>query len=139
MKVLGRLGALGQRLPQALRFVLVGGSAAAVHLLVVWLLVQGVQWPPLWANVLAFLVAFWVSYGGHALLTFAETSAPHRQALPRFFFVACCAFAVNEVLYLAALRWLHWHYLGSLLIVLLVVAVGTFVSSKFWAFAHRRA
>ena len=127
---------LVQQLPQALRFVLVGGSAAATHLLVVWALVQGAQWAPLWANGVAFLVAFWVSYGGHALLTFAGSGARHRQALPRFFVVACSAFAINELLYLAALRWLPWHYLLSLLAVLLAVAVGTFVSSKLWAFAR---
>jgi hypothetical protein len=50
--------------------------------------------------------------------------------------VACSAFAINELLYLAALRWLPWHYLLSLLAVLLAVAVGTFVSSKLWAFAR---
>ena len=125
-----------RQLPQALRFVLVGGSAASAHLLVVWMLVQGLQWPPLGANVVAFLLAFWVSYGGHALLTFAGSGAPHRQALPRFVVVACSAFVANELLYVAALRWLPWHYLASLLVVLLAVAVGTFVSSKFWAFAQ---
>ena len=124
------------RLPPGLRFIAVGASAAATHLLVVWTLVQGLHWPPLGANVAAFLLAFWVSYGGHFLLTFADTGAAHRQALPRFFVVACSAFVVNELLYLAALRWLDWHYLISLLAVLVIVAVGTFVSSKLWAFAQ---
>ena len=127
------------RLPPALRFVLVGGSAAATHLLIVWVLAQGAQWPPLGANVVAFLVAFWVSYGGHFLLTFADAGAAHRQALPRFFIVACSAFVVNELLYVVALRWLGWHYLISLLAVLVIVAVGTFVSSKLWAFARPAA
>ena len=124
------------RLPPGLRFIAVGASAAATHLLVVWTLVQGLHWPPLGANVAAFLLAFWVSYGGHFLLTFADAGAAHRQALPRFFIVACSAFVVNELLYLAALRWLDWHYLISLLAVLVIVAVGTFVSSKLWAFAQ---
>jgi len=122
--------------PQALRFILVGGAAASTHLLMVALLVQGLQWPPLSANILAFLLAFWVSYGGHALLTFAHTGVAHRQALPRFFVVACGAFVVNELFYFTALRWLPWHYLISLFLVLLLVAVGTFVSSKLWAFAR---
>ena len=136
MQPLQPLLQLLHRLPPALRFVLVGGSAATTHLLIVWALVQGAQWPPLWANVLAFLLAFWVSYGGHFLLTFANTGALHRQALPRFFVVACSAFVVNELLYVLALRWLGWHYLLGLLAVLVVVAVGTFVSSKLWAFAQ---
>lgn len=127
---------LVRRLPQALRFVLVGGAAAATHLLVVWLLVHSAHWQPLLANVLAFLVAFWVSYGGHAALTFADAGAQHRQALPRFFVVACSAFVANELLYFAALRWLHWDYLWGLASVLVLVALGTFISSKFWAFAR---
>ena len=136
MQALQPLLQLLHRLPPALRFVLVGGSAASAHLLIVWAAVQGAQWPPLVANVLAFLLAFWVSYGGHFLLTFADAGAAHRQALPRFFIVACSAFVVNELLYLAALHWLDWHYLISLLAVLVIVAVGTFVSSKLWAFAQ---
>lgn len=133
------MSALFQQLrgwPQPVRFVLVGGAAASTHLLVVAVLVQGLQWPPLMANIVAFLLAFWVSYGGHALLTFAQSGVAHRQALPRFFVVACGSFVANELLYFAALRWLSWHYLVSLFLVLLIVAVGTFVSSKLWAFAR---
>jgi len=125
-----------QRLPQPMRFAGVGGCAAATHLLVVAALVQGLQWPPLLANVLAFLVAFCVSYAGHGLLTFAGHQAPHAQALPRFFAVACASFAINEALYFVALQVLHWHYFWSLVAVLLFVAVLTFVASKFWAFAR---
>ena len=106
------------RLPPGLRFIAVGASAAATHLLVVWTLVQGLHWPPLGANVAAFLLAFWVSYGGHFVLTFANVGAAHRQALPRFFVVACGGFVANELLYLLALRWLGWHYLVSLMAVL---------------------
>ena len=49
-------------LPQALRFSLVGGAAAATHLLAVGVLVAAGQVPPLLANGLAFLIAFCVSY-----------------------------------------------------------------------------
>ena len=116
-----------RRQPQSLQFVAVGGAAAATHLLVVAALVQGFAMPPLVANVLAFLVAFVVSYGGHAMLTFAGQQAPHRSALPRYFLVACGSFALNE---------LHWHYWWSLVGVLLLVAVITFVAAKFWAFSR---
>ena len=64
-----------QQLPQGLQFVLVGGAAAATHLLAVALLVHWAGMAPLVANGLAFLVAFVVSYNGHALLTFARAQA----------------------------------------------------------------
>ena len=56
------------------------------------------------------------------------------RAALRYFLVASVSFAANELLYALALRWLPWHYLASLLAVLLLVAVGTFISAKFWAF-----
>ena len=122
-------------LPQPLQFVLVGGCAAATHLAVVALLVQLTQMAPLVANVLAFLVAFVVSYNGHALLTFA--GARGWMVVARYFAVACLSFVANELLYALALDWLHWHYLWSLAGVLLLVAVATFLLAKFWAFrAH---
>ncbi|MGP1629937.1 MAG: GtrA family protein [Giesbergeria sp.] len=123
-----------RRLPQGLQFVLVGGAAAATHLLAVGMLVHFADMPPLVANVLAFLVAFVVSYNGHALLTFAQTGARGRAVVGRYFVVASLSFVVNELLYAAALRWLGWNYLVSLVLVLLLVAVGTFVLSKSWAF-----
>ena len=124
-----------RRLPQALQFVLVGGCAAATHLAVVGLLVALAGMAPLQANVLAFLVAFVVSYNGHALFTFSAAQARGWAAMARYFAVACAAFAANELLYWMALHWLGWHYFWSLALVLVLVAVGTFVFAKFWAFA----
>ncbi|MDL5038654.1 GtrA family protein [Comamonas sp. Y6] len=128
-----------RRLPQLLQFVLVGGTAAATHLAVVGLLVALLGMPPLAANVLAFLVAFVVSYNGHALFTFSATRARGWPVVARFFAVACLSFVANELLYYIALNWLHWHYFWSLAAVLVLVAVGTFVMSKFWAFKAHKA
>lgn len=126
-----------QALPQLLQFVLVGGVAAATHLCVVGLLVVLTGMPPLGANVLGFLVAFVVSYNGHAWLTFAAAQTRGWATVLRFFAVACLSFVANELLYAVALHWLHWHYFWSLAVVLVLVAIGTFVLSKFWAFKAR--
>ncbi len=123
-----------QQWPQGVLFVLVGGAAAATHLLAMAFWVALVGMAPLAANGLAFLLAFWVSYWGHARLTFAPTGARGARTVLRYFLVAGLSFAANELLYALALRWLPWHYLASLLLVLLLVAVGTFALSKLWAF-----
>ncbi len=128
-----------RRLPQLLQFVLVGGAAAATHLAAVAVLVPLVGMAPLAANVLAFLVAFVVSYNGHALLTFARVQVRGWAVMGRFFAVACLSFVANELLYALALYWLRWHYLWSLAGILLLVAAATFVLSKFWAFNARAA
>ncbi|SDM45102.1 Putative flippase GtrA (transmembrane translocase of bactoprenol-linked glucose) [Oryzisolibacter propanilivorax] len=128
-----------RRLPQGLQFVLVGGAAAATHLVTVALWVALTGMAPLVANVLAFFTSFFVSYAGHACLTFAGSGARGWLAAARYFLVASGSFAANEVLYALALRWLPWHYLASLLAVILLVAAGTFVLAKFWAFRAPRA
>lgn len=131
---------MAQRLqawPQWLLFALVGGAAALTHLLVVAALVRLGGLHPLLANVLGFLLAFGVSYQGHARLTFAASGARGWATAGRFFLVASLAFVVNEALYALALAWLPLDYFWSLVLVLLVVAAGTFVLSKTWAFRAR--
>ena len=125
--------------PQPVQFALVGGAAAATHLAVVAVLVHGGALAPLAANVVAFLIAFVVSYNGHALLTFSRSEARGWAVVARYFAVACLSFVANELLYWWLLHSLHWHYLVSLFVVLLLVAVLTFVLSKFWAFAGKAA
>ena len=119
-------------------FGVVGVSAMLVHfVLVAWLLVPA-GLPPLAANVVAFLLAFQVSYWGHRLKTFEAGHVPHRQALPRFFAVSSLSFVLNEAMYFVLLRHTPLDYRAALLIVLFTVAVVTFVLSKLWAFSGHR-
>ncbi|AXK39927.1 GtrA family protein [Crenobacter cavernae] len=117
------------------RFGVVGVAALLVHLAMVslWLVPAGLA--PLFANVFAFLTAFVVSYLGHRHLTFCAGHVAHRQALPRFFAVACTGFAVNESLYFVLLHDTPFDYRVALLIVLATVAAQTFALGKLWAFA----
>ncbi len=92
--------------------------------------------PPLtWPTYWPFLpIAFGVNCCGHAWLSFAEHQARTWASAARFFTVASLSFAVNETLYAIALQRLHWHYFWSQAAILVLVAVGTFTLSKFWAF-----
>jgi putative flippase GtrA len=118
------------------RFVGVGSIAAAVHMCCVWFLVETFHWNPLAANGAAFLVAFGVSYAGHAHLTFAGARFQHRRALGRFFILAVAGFLLNEGLYSLLLYQLGWPYLPALATALLAVASATFVGARLWAFAR---
>jgi putative flippase GtrA len=120
---------------QVLRFIIVGSAAAAVHFLVVLVLVQGLHWLPLLANIAAFVVAFQVSYCGHHFWTFAHDTRSHQQSLPRFLLVAIGSFCLNEFLYFLLLHYAPFPYWLSLGMVLVSVAVITFLLGKFWAFA----
>jgi len=117
-------------------FAAVGVAAAAVHLAVVWAMVSQWSIPALMANPVGFFVAFWVSFFGHRHGSFkADEPHPMRRALPRFALVAVAGFIANELLYAALLTWTSLHYTVALFIVIAVVAVATYLSSRFWAFS----
>jgi putative flippase GtrA len=131
------LWAVCLRLQSQLLFIAVGVAAALVHLSVVWLLVHFLATPPLAANPLGFFIAFWVSFFGHRHGSFRRDE-PHELArsLPRFAVVAVAGFLVNEALYAALLAWTPLPYAVALFLVIGMVAVLTYLSSKHWAFAQ---
>jgi len=115
-------------------FIAVGASAAAVHLAVVVTLVEAGIAPPLLANVGGWLVAFCVSFAGQHRLTFRDRSAPMLRAARRFFAISAAGFATNEAAYGLLLHVSAIRYDVALAIVLVVVAVMTYVLSSRWAF-----
>jgi putative flippase GtrA len=119
---------------RVIRFIAVGCIAAAVHLGVVVLLVSGMGLPPLAANVVGWLVAFCFSLTGHWLLTFRSQRSPLWRAARRFFAVSAAGFAANELAYAALLRWSGLRYDLVLALVLVAVAVITYLLSSRWAF-----
>lgn len=115
-------------------FLAVGCSAAAVHWSVVVWLVGRQGWAPLAANVLGWLVAFGVSFGGHFGLTFRGQGATPRLAALRFFVVSAAGFGVNETAYALLLHRGGLRYDLVLAFVLAGVAVFTYGLSRHWAF-----
>lgn len=130
-----------RELLRVLRFGIVGLSAAAVHYWTVIGLVELAHISPLRANVGGFAVAFWVSYFGHRHWTFSDAVATHaadtNSSFPRFLLVAVLGFCMNQLLFYLLLHYLAWPYYLALALVVLTVAVMTYVLSRLWAF--RRA
>lgn len=125
--------------PQPLQFIFVGVLAAVVHLMTLMVLVRMLSIAPLLANIPSFFLAFGVSYNGHARLTFEGQNTQGVTAAGRYFLVAILSFLLNEILYAWVLYFLGWSYVPALLLVLLLVAVITFMLSKYWAFAQRHS
>jgi len=116
-------------------FVLVGALAALTHLTVVYLLVEFAAMPPAQANVVAFMVAFVVSFLGQRRYTFG-CGAPWRRSMARWGMVSLAAFALNQLLFTQALQHLPGQpYLLLLTVVTLMVAALSFLLAKLWAFA----
>jgi putative flippase GtrA len=120
-------------------FVAVGCAAAAVHFGVVVLLVELLRVPPLAANVAGWLLAFVVSFLGQWQLTFASRATPWRDALPRYFLLSLAGFVANEIGYAVLLQFTRLPYQAALVLVLLAVAVMTYLLGSQWVFRRTRA
>ena len=121
-------------LKQLACFITVGCGSAATHWLVVVALVSALHIPPLFANILGWLVAFVVSFTGHYQLTFRHQHAPIWQAARRFFLVSALGFAINETSYAVLLTTTTIRYDILLAVILVAIAAMTFILGRFWAF-----
>lgn len=99
----------------------------------VFALVQGQMWPEL-ANALGFVIAFFVSFAGHRLLSFKDASTSVGTSLGRFAVTALAGFASNELIFALLLRAGGLPALVALFIALVFAAGQTFLFSRFWAF-----
>ena len=123
------------KIPQPIRFVMVGGTAAAVHFSVVLILVELFFSHPLIANLIAFCIAFCVSFSGQRLFTFSNTNKSIKQSLLPYLLISVTSFICNEILLSIGIYIFKIPYQIALIIVLILVAVGTYFSSKHWTFA----
>jgi putative flippase GtrA len=112
----------------------VGSSAALVNFTVVVIIVELGLLSPLLANVIAFFIAFQVSYFGHRYWTFQESVSLHRVAMPRLLLVSGLNFIANESLFYFFIHHFKLPYPIALLIVLATLPALTFTFSKLWVF-----
>jgi putative flippase GtrA len=91
------------------------------------------MWPEL-ANALGFVVAFFVSFFGHRLLSFKDAGTSVATSFKRFAVTALSGFGSNELMFIVLLRALELPSLVALFLALLWAAGQTFVLSRFWAF-----
>ena len=121
-------------LPRPIRFMAIGGLAAATHFVCVILLVEATKIAPLFANVIAFLIAFIVSFSGQRLVTFNDSQQALGSSLRRYFLISISSFIANELLFAISIKLFDLPYIPSLACVLVLVALGTYIGSRKWAF-----
>lgn len=113
-------------------FLAVGGCAALTHM-GVFALTQHAMWPEL-ANALGFVIAFFVSFTGHRLLSFKDAGTSVATSFKRFMVTAVAGFICNELVFVLLLRGLGLPSLLALFTALVFAAGQTFALSRFWAF-----
>jgi len=126
-------------LQQISLFIAVGCAASATHWGVAVACVEGLGAAPLVANLIGWLAAFVVSFSGHYRLTFRHSHTPWTIAVRRFFFISAVGFIINESAYAWLLRVTAVSYDVLLALILIALAVGTFITSRLWAFRHKPA
>ena len=124
---------------QLIKFIVMGSLAALVHLAVLYVAVTFLDIAPAWANALAFIVAFVVSFIGHLNVTFKENhlaqTASVSSRLLKWFMSAVTGFMLNQGLFVLGLEWLgESYYLLIWFIVTGIVTALSFLLGKLWAF-----
>ncbi|WP_111895959.1 GtrA family protein [Acinetobacter sp. MB5] len=118
------------------RFGIIGVLAALTHYTIVILLFEQGHVALAYANLIAFCLAFWVSYFGHRHFTFQAQALSHRQTLPKFFLVATLGFVFNESLLLISHQYLNISLSILVVFAIFMTAIFTFVLNRFFAFQH---
>lgn len=118
------------------RFGIVGVAATLTHLGVAFILSQHTALPLVVVNVIAFMVAFGLSFTGHYYWTF-RTSAPTLQSLRRFFVVALCGLGASTAILSGLVALDIGTDIMKLLVSILIIPGVTYVVGKTWAFAEQ--
>ncbi len=113
---------------ELIRFVIVGGLATVVDLVMTTVLVFTTSFHENLITSIAFITAFWVSFFGHRYFTFKAKGSP-----VAFFALALSTLAIrNLIVYLLVLA--NIRGFTALIIAMAVVTVITYVVAKFKIF-----
>jgi putative flippase GtrA len=126
----------GSRL-QFATFVAVGVAATATHAGCALFAHQVLRLAPLVANLVGYIFALQVSYVGNARLTFRRRILVPHQFL-RFVVVSLVGLALNEGMVFLLSNQLKLPFYITLIPVVVVVPVITFVLARVWAFMEPR-
>lgn len=117
-----------------LAFGAVGALAFAVHYAVTLVVVEWGHGPPVAGTLAGYLCALGTSWLGQSRLTFADAPR-HARTRVRFALTSLCGFALNGTGYAALLRYTSLDYRVALVLVILSVAVVTWILFRRWVFS----
>jgi len=119
-------------------FLIVGLMATAVHAAASLAARELAHLDAIAATTTGYLCAVGVSYFGNARFTFGRPVL-HGAQFARFLVVSLIGFAANlAITHLLANR-LHWPFLATLGVIVVVIPALSFTASKLWAFAEGQA
>ena len=123
---------------QLMRFGVIGVIATVIHVAIALLLHHLIGVSPLWSNAIAFITAWMFSYVGNRVWTF-ESETRHTRAIPRYFLVSCCGFALNQLIVFVTVSWWGWPFWLALACAVTIVPLISFTASRYWAYGQSEA
>lgn len=118
-----------------IRFLISGGSAATVDIAVLWILEEKFDMWYLTASVLAFLVAFLVSFFLQKFWTFrdANKEGMHRQMVV-YFTVSVINLCLNTLLMYVFVDWFGiWYILSQVIVSLMIACMSFFIYRRIFS------
>jgi len=120
---------------QAGRFAIVGLVATAVHISILWVLINLFATQVFFANLTAFIIAFLVSFSGHYLWTF-KSSLEFYKAVIRFLLISLSGFLLNNIILITLLKKAWFSNTTAATLAVIIVPAITFIASKLWGFKN---
>jgi putative flippase GtrA len=121
---------------QFLRFAMIGATGTLAQYGVLWLGVDFLDWSPVWASALGYILGSMVNYILNYHFTFSS-NASHVEAASRFYVVVGIGWLINTVLMALMTGWLTWNYWLAQILTTGVGLGWNFTGCKLWAFRHR--
>lgn len=124
-------------LQQMVRFGFVGLAATAVHVAMLFFLVEQLGAEPVLASVPAFLAALAVSFLANHHWTFAARGA-YGQYFIRFAAVSVAGLLLNIAIMYVTVSLMQLSYVAGLMAVIILVPLVSFFLQRYWTFSSSR-
>lgn len=121
-----------------IRYAFVGGTCAALNLVVLWALTSVLGLHYLVSTMISFFTLTPLGFVLQKLVTFRTPRAAAPFEWPRYFLTMGSSFATNLALMYLLVSLLGVWYLAASVIVALVLLAGNFLVNDRWSFALRR-
>ena len=120
--------------PSSKWFILIGLISTLVH----YIVAVGFEFfnilSAVHSNIVGFTFAFPLSYFGHRIYTFSNQKSGHKTSLPRFIVVSVTGFVTNQSMVIMFNKYTILPFWLSLGLVMLIIAICTYLLSRYWAF-----
>lgn len=122
---------------QIVRYALVGGFVTAVGASAYWIWARHLNYPPLVAGIVAYIVSMGLGYILHSRISFAGHGEGGREGVrsARFVAVSMVSFGLNELWIWILTGLLHGETWWPIPAMILVTPAIVFVLNRKWVFA----